>query len=88
MKNFKYILLVLFFTVPVLIHALLNTAGLHEAGVILAGVVGVGTVLGILGWAFVSVMFSDAPYHGGGYTKEDVDKARNEGFHSGRNANY
>ena len=71
MKNFKYILLVLIFTVPVMIHALLNTTSLHGVGVMLAyAVLGVA-ILGALGLVFVLPMFGSGKYASIDPKKED-----------------
>ncbi|WP_248885881.1 hypothetical protein [Acidithiobacillus acidisediminis] len=79
MKNFKYILLVLFFTVPVLIHALLNTASLHGVGVMLAYVVLGVVILGALGVVFVLPMFgSYNPHRFPQKNESDSDKARRD----------
>ena len=82
--NIKYVLWTLFFTVPVLIHALLSIPSLHQVGLDLAyAVLGI-TVIGFFVFAIYWIGHSNyvPPV---GYTKMDLDKARDEGFRAGQN---
>ena len=83
MKKLKYFI-ILFFGLPFVMDLLLSIPALHGVGVMLVyAVVGI-TIIGIFAIALYWIGHSNyvPPV---GYTKMDLDKARDEGFRSGQN---